>query len=48
MIGGLAAVLFLWAIPAIGAWLLKLAWRDGESTYDRLGVAAIPFGDNAR
>jgi hypothetical protein len=48
MIGGLAAALFLCAIPVLGVYVTRLAWRDQVSAYDRLGWLSIPFGENAR
>jgi hypothetical protein len=48
MIGGIFSALFLCAIPVVALYVWKLAWRDGVSLYDRLGVFQIPFGENAR
>jgi hypothetical protein len=48
MIGGIAAALVLCAIPVLGLYVTKLAWRDKVSAYDRLGWLSIPFGENAR
>src|SRR5262245_2578868 len=48
MIVGLAAALFLCAIPVLGLRVKTLVWRDRVSVYDRLGYLNIPLGDNAR
>lgn len=48
VIGGIFSVLFLCAVPVMSLYVWKLAWRDGLSLYDRLGIFQIPFGENAR
>jgi hypothetical protein len=48
VIGGILSALLLCGIPVVALYVWKLAWRDGLSLYDRLGVFNIPLGENAR
>jgi hypothetical protein len=48
VIGGIFSAALLCAIPVTALYVWKLAWRDGLSLYDRLGLFQIPFGENAR